>query len=107
MKDLEGFAEKHPLNSRVVKRDGRLVEEVYRIDGRYGTEIAEIVRHLEAAIPYANEPMARALRALIQLYRTGETADRVAHDIAWVQDRDSPVAPSGRQVPRRASAEGA
>jgi dipeptidyl-peptidase-3 len=34
MKDLEGFEEKHPLNSRLVKRDGQLVEEVYRIGGR-------------------------------------------------------------------------
>src|SRR3954469_10192308 len=28
LKDLAGFAEKHPLNSRLVKKDGRLVEEV-------------------------------------------------------------------------------
>lgn len=91
MKDLEGFIEKYPLNSRLVKRDGRLVEEVYRLGGRYDREIAAIIRHLEDAIPYAPEPMAKALRALIRFYRTGETADRVAYDIAWVQDRDSPV----------------
>ena len=30
------------------------------------------------------EPMAEALRALIKFYQTGETADRVAYDIAWV-----------------------
>jgi dipeptidyl-peptidase-3 len=35
--------------------------------------------------------MARALRALITFYRTGETADRVKYDIAWVADRSSPV----------------
>ena len=35
--------------------------------------------------------MAAALRALIAFYTTGETADRAAYDIAWVQDRDSPV----------------
>src|SRR5690349_16418158 len=56
MKDLEGFVERHPLNSRLVKRDGRLEEEVYRIDGLYGAQIAEIVRHLEQAMPYATEP---------------------------------------------------
>ena len=33
----------------------------------------------------------RALRALIKWYQTGETADRVAYDIAWVQDKNSPV----------------
>ena len=58
MADLEGFEERYPLNSRLVKRDGRLVEEVYRVGGRYGAQIAAIVQHLEAAIPYATEPMA-------------------------------------------------
>jgi dipeptidyl-peptidase-3 len=89
--DLKGFTEKYGLNSRLVKRDGRLIEEVYRVGGRYSKEISEIVRHLEAAIPFATEPMARALRALVQFYRTGETADRVQYDIAWVADKSSPV----------------
>src|SRR5688572_3106528 len=89
--DLKGFTEKYGLNSRLVKRDGRLVEEVYRIGGRYSKEITAIVRHLEAAIPFATEPMAKALRALIQFYRSGETADRVQYDIAWVADTASPV----------------
>ena len=35
--------------------------------------------------------MANALRALIQFYRTGEEADREKYDIAWVQDKASPV----------------
>ena len=35
--------------------------------------------------------MAEALRALVKFYRTGEDADRVAYDIAWVHDKDSPV----------------
>lgn len=91
MADLRGFTERNGLNSRLVKRNGRLVEEVYRIGGRYSKELTEVVRHLEAAIPYATGPMADALRALIQWYRTGEDADRVKYDIAWVQDRDSPV----------------
>ena len=33
----------------------------------------------------------KALRALITFYRTGEDADREAYDIAWVQDKASPV----------------
>src|SRR5580765_5911607 len=91
MKDLEGFKEAHPLNSRVVKDKGRIVEEVYRVGGRYGGQIAAIVQHLEAAIPFATEPMAKALAALVKFYKTGETADREAYDIAWVQDKASPV----------------
>jgi dipeptidyl-peptidase-3 len=91
MKDLEGYHENHPLNSRLVKKDGAIVEEVYKIDGLYGKQIAAIVEHLEAAIPFATEPMATALRALITFYRTGATKDREAYDIAWVQDKASPV----------------
>jgi dipeptidyl-peptidase-3 len=89
--DLKGFTEKYGLNSRLVKKDGRLTEEVYRVNGRYSTEISNVIRHLEAAIPFATEPMANALRALVQWYRTGEDADRVKYDIAWVQDKNSPV----------------
>jgi dipeptidyl-peptidase III len=91
MADLKGFTEKYPLNSRLVKQNGRVVEEVYRIDGRYAPQIREIVKHLEAAIPYASEPMANALRALVQWYRTGEDADRMKYDVAWVEDKNSTV----------------
>ena len=90
-KDLESFREEHPLNSRLMKKDGHLVEEVYRVGGRYGAQISAIVKHLQDAIPYATEPMAGALRALIRFYETGETKDREAYDIAWVQDKNSPV----------------
>jgi dipeptidyl-peptidase-3 len=89
--DLKGFTEQYGLNSRLVKQNGRLTEEVYRIGGRYSPQLIEVVKHLEAAIPFAPEPTANALRALIQFYRTGEHADRVKADIAWVADRDSTV----------------
>jgi dipeptidyl-peptidase-3 len=91
MEDLETFEEKHPLNSRVVKEGDRIVEEVYRIGGKYDKEIRAIVTHLEAAVPYATPTMAVALQALIRFYRTGLESDRVAYDIAWVQDKASPV----------------
>ena len=91
MADLEAFEEEYPLTSRLVKTDGRLVEEVYRVGGRYSDEISEIIRHLEAAIPYASEAMARALRANVAYYRTGSPVDQRAYDVAWVEDQDSPV----------------
>jgi len=91
MDDLKGFAESHPLNSRVVQRNGRIVEEVYRVGGKYDKEIRAIIGHLEAAIPYAPPSMADALQALIRFYTTGADSDRIAYDIAWVQDKASPV----------------
>jgi dipeptidyl-peptidase III len=91
MADLDGFVERYPLTSRLVKRDGRLEEEVYRVGGLYGEYLARVVHHLAAAIPYATPGFAAALTALIQWYRTGEEADRTAFDVAWVQATDSPV----------------
>jgi dipeptidyl-peptidase-3 len=91
MSDLAGYRELHPLNSRIAKRDGRIVEEVYRVGGLYDSEIRRIVEHLGAALPYAPDSLGLALRALIRWYRTGDETDREAFDIAWVQNRDSAV----------------
>jgi len=89
--DLDSFEEQYPLTSRLVKIDGRLVEEVYKVGGKYSEQITEIVRHLEAAAPFATEPMARALRANAAYYRTGAPVDQRAYDIAWVEDQESSV----------------
>jgi dipeptidyl-peptidase III len=91
LRDLAGFKERYPLNSRLVKTAGGLKEEVYRIGGRYSEQLTEVVRHLEAAKAFATPSMAKALDALITWYRTGDPADRRAYDIAWVQDNASPV----------------
>lgn len=97
--DLAGFEERYPLNSQLVKRDdGTLIENVYRsgLDsyvpaGMYAEPIADVISHLEAAIPFATPKMARALGALIHYYRTGEAVDFYEYNIAWVGDKDSPV----------------
>lgn len=91
MRDLSGFKERYPLNSRLVKTPNGLKEEVYRVGGRYGQQLTEVVKHLEAAKAFATVPMAKALDALITWYRTGEASDRRAYDIAWVEDKASPV----------------
>ena len=91
MQDLEGFTERYALNSRLVKTEAGLIEEVYRVGGKYDREIRTIIGHLEGALPYATPAMADALRALIAFYTTGEDVERVAYDIAWVHDKDSPV----------------
>ena len=91
MGDLDGFDERFALNSRLVKTPGGLVEEVCRVGGRYDREIRRIIGHLEDALPYAPPATAAALRALIRFYTTGDDADRVAYDVAWVRDDASPV----------------
>jgi dipeptidyl-peptidase III len=99
MKDLKGFDEQHPLNSKLVKRpDGTLQEVVWRAGfdnvvpaGMYAKQLKAVISHLEEAIPYASPKMARALGALIEYYRTGCPVDFRNYNIAWVADDDSTV----------------
>jgi dipeptidyl-peptidase-3 len=100
VRDLEAFEPRYALNSNVVKGpDGELVEQPWRMGapelgippGLYAAEIAEVVGHLEAALPFAPAATRAALEAQIRFYRTGAREDRVAYDIAWVADVDSPV----------------
>jgi dipeptidyl-peptidase-3 len=89
--DLEGFEERFPLTSRLVRRGDRLEEEVYRIGGRYSRYIERIVTHLRAAAELAPPPTAAALRALIRYYETGHHDEGRAYDVAWVADQEPPV----------------
>ena len=74
-----------------MKQDGKLVEEVYRVGGRYDAQIRAIIGHLKDAEAVAPPATANALRKLITFYESGAVADRVAYDIAWVEDDDAPV----------------
>ncbi|GIT67606.1 MAG: hypothetical protein Ct9H300mP25_10780 [Acidobacteriota bacterium] len=76
-KILKNFDEQYPLNSRLVKREGTLTEEVYRIngDGRYANQLREVVRHLEAAVPFATQKWQPQSRRLCN--GTGRESQRV------------------------------
>jgi dipeptidyl-peptidase-3 len=99
MEDLDAFAERYALNSRVVKRaDGTIVEEVWRCGdggkippGRYAKEIGRIVGHLLDAMPFAPAATRRALECLVRAYQTGEESDWRQYHISWVADRDGLV----------------
>ncbi|HVR07940.1 MAG TPA: peptidase [Thermoanaerobaculia bacterium] len=90
--DLAGFVERYPLDSTLIKRDGRLVEEVWRAGtpdgkvpaGRYAAALAAVNRELAAAAGYADSGQAAAIRALIRFYQTGDPADWRAFNIAWL-----------------------
>ena len=94
--DLKGFREAYPLNSRLVKKDGRLVEEVYRAGskevppGRYAKELKIMVGFLEKARPYADEKQQEILGHLVDYFTTGDPQAFRAYDISWVQ-HETPV----------------
>lgn len=94
--DLQGFKERHPLNSRLVKKDGRVVEEVYRAGrgavppGRYAKELKTIAGFLEKARVHADAIQAGILDHLIDYFATGGPEAFRAYNIAWVK-QDPPV----------------
>lgn len=80
------------LNTRVVKKDGQVVEEVARIDGLYGPAIAKIVDWLEKAAGVAeNEQQRKVIEALVAYYRTGDLAKFDEYAILWAGDTASLV----------------
>jgi dipeptidyl-peptidase-3 len=89
-RDLQDFDEKYVLNGRIVKRDGKLIEEVYRAGGdgvppgRGAAELGRIVRHLEEAIGLAPPAQQATLRLLVRYFRSGDNRAFENHDIAWL-----------------------
>lgn len=90
------LGESHPvmygMNSRLVKKDGKIQEEVWKIDGMYGKAIEKIVFWLEKAEKVAESEVQReVVRLLIDFYRTGDLKIFDAYSIAWLKDTDSRV----------------
>ena len=80
------------LNSKLVKIDGKLVEQTYKADGMYGEAITKIAHWLEKAASVAeNEQQKKTLELLVKYYRSGDLADFDAYNIAWVNDTNSDV----------------
>ena len=76
LKDLQGFTERYPLNSRLVKEQGKLTELVARAGppaGLYADKLARVVAALDQALPYAISTGQRlGLEQLIASFRSGE-----------------------------------
>ncbi len=83
----------HGLNSKLVRgKDGKLMENVYKVGGLYGAALEESVKWLEKAVAVAETPEQRtALELLIQYYRTGDLKTWDDFNIAWVKDTKSTV----------------
>ena len=80
------------LNSKVVKRDGKVVEEVYRVGGLYSEPISRIVGLLGQAKEYAeNDAQKAIIEKLINFYTTGDLRAFDDYSIAWVEDTASQV----------------
>jgi len=75
------------LNSKVVKKDGKVVEEVYKSGGLYGEAIDKIVMWLDKALPVAEtDVQKKEIALLIDYYKTGDLKKWDEYNVVWAND---------------------
>ncbi len=80
------------LNSKLIKRNGELVELPWKEEGMYGEAIKKIAAWLRKAQKYAeNEEQARVIDRLLKYYHTGDLGDFDQYSIAWVEQQEGLV----------------
>ena len=80
------------LNSKVVKKNGKIVEEVYRSGGHYGSVIDQIIKWLEKAIVVSDSDIQKKeIGLLIEFYKSGDLKTWDEFNVLWVQDSEPGV----------------
>ena len=80
------------LNSRLVKKDGKVQEEVWKVGGLYGAAIEKIAYWLKQAETVAETPEQKAVIAkLVEYYETGDLKTFDDYAILWVKDLQSRI----------------
>ncbi|MBK6346139.1 MAG: dihydrofolate reductase [Bacteroidales bacterium] len=80
------------LNSKLVNKNGRIHEEVYKIGGLYSAAIERVVSWLEKAAGVAeNEHQKKVIETLIRYYKTGDLNVWDEYNVLWVKDLDSHI----------------
>jgi dipeptidyl-peptidase III len=72
------------LNSTLILKDGKLVEDVWKSKGKYGLAIDQIIFWLKKAVKVAeNDQQAKALKVLIDYYKTGSLKKWDEYNVLW------------------------
>ncbi len=80
------------LNSKVVRFNGKVSEQVYKSGGMYGAAIDEIIKWLELAASVAGSEMQKKeLELLIEYYKTGDLKKWDEYNVAWAGNTNSMV----------------
>ena len=79
------------LNSKLVKKNGKIFEQTYKIGGMYTEALEQVVYWLEKAETVAEEPLKTTIGLLIKYYKSGDLRDFDAFNISWVQDTQSNI----------------
>ena len=84
--DNEEEPPSYGLNTTLVKRDGKLCEDVWKADGRYGRAIRHIVYWLKKAASVAeNDRQREVIETLVEYYETGDLRLFDKYSILWLQ----------------------
>lgn len=80
------------LNSRLIKRDGTLCEDTWKVGGLYGDKIEKIVYWLEKAREVAeNDRQKKVISLLVEYYRTGNLDVFDQYSIEWIKETEGSV----------------
>lgn len=80
------------LNSKLVKRDGVIREQVYKSGGLYSQAIDQVIFWLNKAAGVAENPhQQKVIRSLVRYYETGDLRIWDEYNVLWVQDLDSHI----------------
>ncbi len=80
------------LNSKLVKNDGQINEDIYKVGGLYSDALEKIVYWLEKAVEVAeNAQQKTVINKLIEYYRTGDLQIYDEYNVLWVSDLASKV----------------
>lgn len=80
------------LNSTLVLKDGKLVEEVWKSGGKYGAAIDQIIFWLEKATTVVeNNQQKAALEKLIEYYKTGDLYTWDEYNVLWAQSTEGDI----------------
>ncbi len=80
------------INSKLVKKNGKIAEQVWKANGMYGNAITQIVPWLEKATTVTeNEQQKRVIESLIAYYRTGDVRTFDEYNVRWLNDTASRV----------------
>ena len=80
------------LNSTLVKKDGKLTEDVWRIGGKYSKIIEKIIENLTKAKQYAeNDRQKKIISLLVDYYTTGDLHTFDEYSIEWLKETDGRI----------------
>ena len=80
------------LNSKVVKIDGKVTEEVYKLGGKYGAAIEKIILWLEKAITVAEtDTQKKEIGILIEYYKSGDLKTWNEYNVLWTKNTGSEI----------------